>query len=127
MKRRPFAVMLLVLCMLVSLMPMTALAADSGFKDVPADAWYADALAWAVEAGITTGNGDGGFGPAATCTRAHAVTFLWRAAGEPAPENEKSSFKDVRKNAYYHDAVLWAAEQGITEGYADGDMDIADQ
>ena len=122
MKRRPFAVMLLVLCMLVSLMPMTALAADSGFKDVPADAWYADALAWAVEAGITTGNGDGGFSPAATCTRAHAVTFLWRAAGEPAPENEKSSFKDVRKNAYYHDAVLWAAEQGITEGYADGEF-----
>lgn len=85
------------------------------FPDVPADAYYADAVAWAVSKGITTGTGDGNFSPAAPCTRAQVVTFLWRAAGSPAPTST-ASFADVPADAYYRDAVLWAVETGITNG-----------
>lgn len=85
------------------------------FSDVPAGAYYADAVAWAVSKGITTGTGEGQFSPAAPCTRAQVVTFLWRAAGSPAPTGT-ASFADVPADAYYRDAVLWAVEQGITNG-----------
>ena len=86
----------------------------SSFSDVPADSYYAKAVAWAVENGITTGTGDGKFSPDATCTRAQAVTFLFRtskasAAGAPA-------FSDVAANAYYAEAVKWAMDNGITNG-----------
>lgn len=88
------------------------------FADVAADAWYHDAVQWAVTNGVTTGTGDTAFSPSASCTRAQAVTFLWRAAGAPAPESETNPFKDVAEDAYYHDAVLWAVEQKITNGTA---------
>ena len=88
--------------------------AMSSFTDIPADSYYAKAVAWAVENGITTGTGDGKFSPDATCTRAQAVTFLFRAseasgAGVPA-------FSDVSANAYYAEAVKWATDNGITNG-----------
>ena len=88
--------------------------AMSSFTDIPADSYYAKAVAWAVENGITTGTGDGKFSPDATCTRAQAVTFLFRtskasAAGAPA-------FSDVAANAYYAEAVKWAMDNGITNG-----------
>jgi len=89
---------------------------QSTFTDVPADAYYYDAVRWAVERGITKGTGADAFSPDAACTRAQIVTFLWRAAGSPVPQNAQHSFNDVSYNAYYHDAVLWAAEQGITAG-----------
>lgn len=86
------------------------------FTDVPADAYYADAVAWAVENGITNGTSATTFGPNISCTRAQMVTFLWRAAGSPEPTTANNPFTDVQAGSYYYDAVLWAVEQGITEG-----------
>ena len=86
------------------------------FIDVPADSYYAAAVDWAVEKGITTGTSENTFSPNASCTRAQAVTFLWRAAGSPAPKSSKMPFGDVASGMYYHDAVLWAMENGITSG-----------
>ncbi|MCR4963735.1 MAG: S-layer homology domain-containing protein [Firmicutes bacterium] len=87
----------------------------SAFRDVAADAWYAQAVAWAVEQGITVGVSDGLFAPDAPCTRGQIVTFLWRAAGEPKV-NAANPFADVAEGSFYYDAVLWAVEQGITTG-----------
>ena len=90
------------------------------FTDVPADAYYAAAVAWAVENGITSGTGDGTtFSPDISCTRAQMMTFLWRAAGSPAPKTTANPFTDVQADAYYYDAVLWAVENGITTGTGD--------
>ena len=91
----------------------------SSFTDVPADAFYAKAVAWAVENGITSGTGDGKFSPDATCTRAQSVTFLYRAAGSPKVSGS-AEFGDVATNAYYADAVAWAAKNGITGGIGGG-------
>ena len=74
---------------------------------------------WAVAQGITAGTTATTFSPNNPCTRAQAVTFLWRAAGSPAPENSTMSFTDVAEGSYYHDAVLWAVENGITKGTSD--------
>lgn len=93
--------------------------AMSSFADVSTDAYYAKAVAWAVENGITTGTGDGKFSPDATCTRAQSVTFLYRAAGSPAVSGS-AEFGDVATNAYYADAVAWAAKNGITGGIGGG-------
>ena len=86
------------------------------FVDVPADAYYYDAVLWAAENGITGGVDDTHFAPNATCTRAQAVTFLWRAVGSPAPKSSENPFTDVKAGSYYYDAVLWAVENGITNG-----------
>ena len=91
----------------------------SSFTDVPADAFYAKAVAWAVENGITGGTGDGKFSPDATCSRAQAVTFLYRAAGSPKVSGS-AEFGDVATNAYYADAVAWAAKNSITGGIGGG-------
>ena len=91
----------------------------SSFTDVPADAFYAKAVAWAVENGITSGTGAGKFSPNSTCTRAQAVTFLYRASGSPAVSGS-AEFSDVATNAYYADAVAWAAKKGITTGIGGG-------
>ena len=91
----------------------------SSFADVPADAFYAKAVAWAVENGITGGTGDGKFSPDATCTRAQAVTFLYRASGAPAVSGN-AAFSDVAANAYYAAAVKWAEKNGITDGIGGG-------
>ena len=89
------------------------------FTDVPANAYYADAVNWAVLNGVTKGTSETTFSPDASCTRAQAVTFLWRAAGSPAPKSSAMPFTDVDADAYYHDAVLWAVEQDITNGTSD--------
>ena len=86
------------------------------FRDVPEDAYYAEAVAWAVEEGITNGTSKTTFSPNNSCTRAQAVTFLWRAAGSPEPTRTDNPFNDVPSDAYYTKAVLWAVEQGITNG-----------
>ena len=91
----------------------------SSFTDVPADAFYAKAVAWAVENGITSGTGESKFSPNSTCTRAQAVTFLYRASGSPAVSGS-AEFSDVATNAYYADAVAWAAKKGITTGIGGG-------
>lgn len=86
------------------------------FLDVPAGAYYEDAVVWAVGKGITSGTNATTFNPNGTCTRAQAVTFLWRAAGSPTPKTKLMPFPDVPVGSYYWNAVLWAIEQGITEG-----------
>lgn len=91
----------------------------SDFADIPQDAYYAKAVAWAVEAGIAHGYSSDVFGPDDACTRAQTVTFLWRAAGSSATSGE-DAFTDVSEGAYYEDAVAWAAEEGIAQGYGDG-------
>ncbi|MGN1350136.1 MAG: S-layer homology domain-containing protein, partial [Anaerovoracaceae bacterium] len=86
------------------------------FTDVAEGSYYSDAVAWAVEKGITLGTSDSEFSPERSCTRAQAVTFLWRAAGCPEPENSSGAFNDVAADSYYAAAVRWAVEQGITNG-----------
>lgn len=86
------------------------------FTDVPEDSYYEDAVLWAVNKGITSGTSATTFAPDGICTRAQAVTFLWRAAGSPAPETSAMPFADVPGGSWYYDAVLWAVEQGITSG-----------
>ncbi len=86
------------------------------FTDVPMAQYYATPVLWAVERGITNGMSATSFAPDATCTRGQIVTFLWRAAGSPEPRNSRNPFVDVPSNQYYYKAVLWAVEQGITNG-----------
>ena len=92
--------------------------AMSSFADVSMDAYYAKAVAWAVENGITTGTGDGKFSPDATCTRAQSVTFLFRAIGKLV--DSKAEFRDVPTDSYYANAVAWAVENGVTNGIGNG-------
>ena len=89
------------------------------FVDVATGSYYEDAVDWAVENGITTGVSANRFDPNGVCTRAQAVTFLWRAAGSPAPRSRTMPFADVPAGSYYYDAVLWAVENGITKGTSD--------
>jgi len=89
--------------------------AATSFADVPANAYFADAVKWAVDKDVTNGLTDTMFGPYESCTRTQIVTFLWRAAGSPEPKTA-SSFTDVPANAYYAKAVAWAIENGITNG-----------
>jgi len=89
------------------------------FVDVPAGAYYYDAVLWAAEGGIVTGTDAVHFSPDASCTRAQAVTFLWRAAGSPEPTASEMTFTDVKADSYYYKAVLWAVENKITSGMSD--------
>ena len=86
------------------------------FIDVKKSDYFYNAVVWAVEKGVTTGTSKTEFSPEDSCTRAQAVTFLWRAAGSPAPKSSNNPFKDVKKSDYYYKAVLWAVENGITKG-----------
>ena len=88
----------------------------ASFADVSSDSYCADAVKWAVENGVTNGTTAATFSPNAACTRAQIVTFLWRAAGSPAPKTTVNPFTDVAADAYYAKAVLWAVENGITNG-----------
>ena len=88
----------------------------AGFSDVKESDYYADAVAWAAETGVTGGTSATTFSPGVTVTRAQAVTFLWAAAGRPEPASRVSPFVDVDQNDYYCQPVLWAAENGITAG-----------
>ena len=111
--------LLLAMILTVGMVP-AALAADGtpvhGFTDVHATDYYADAVAWAADQGVTSGTSETTFSPHDTVTRAQAVTFLWRAAGSPQPERASSPFVDVSSGDYYYIPVLWAAEEGITGG-----------
>ncbi|MBQ2679720.1 MAG: S-layer homology domain-containing protein [Firmicutes bacterium] len=90
--------------------------ASETFVDVPANSYYADAVSWAVKAGVTSGMTPTTFEPNGTVTRAQAVSFLWRSVGEPAPYREYNPFIDVPSDTWYTKAVLWAVEQGIVYG-----------
>ena len=103
----------------VTVEAMFKAAGNNPFTDVPAGSYYEDAVIWAVDKGITTGTSATTFNPNGICTRAQAVTFLWRAAGSPAAKSAVMPFTDVKAGSYYYDAVLWAVEQGITKGTSD--------
>ena len=89
---------------------------ENPFVDVPNDCYYLDSVLWAVEMGITNGTTPTTFSPNAVLNRAQAVTMLWRAAGSPAPKTMVNPFADVSGDAFYYEAVLWAVENGITNG-----------
>ena len=94
-------------------------ASENPFTDVPSGAYYEDAVIWAVKKDITSGTSATTFNPDGSCTRAQAVTFLWRAAGSPEPKSAAMPFTDVPADAYYAKAVAWAVENGITKGTSD--------
>ena len=98
------------------ILPLERKNAANPFTDVPRWAYYYDSVLWAYSHGVTTGTSDTEFSPRAACSRGQVVTFLWRAMGKPAPVTAENPFADVPENAYYRDAVLWAREQGITDG-----------
>ena len=86
------------------------------FADVPKGVFYSEPVAWAVENGITTGASANTFNPNGECMRAHVVTFLWRAAGQPEPTTTENPFVDVKTSDFFYKAVLWAVENGVTNG-----------
>ena len=86
------------------------------FSDVPADAYYSNAVNWALESGITSGTSAATFSPNDTCTRGQVVTFLWRSQGKPEPTTAKNVFRDVKPADFFYKPVLWAVENGITAG-----------
>ena len=98
---------------------MTIKSISHAFTDVAADAYYNDAVSWALEKGITAGTTETKFSPNASCTRGQMAAFLWRAAGAPAPKGDTNPFTDVRADAYYAKAIQWAYEQGIAAGAAE--------
>lgn len=86
------------------------------FTDISKGAFYYEPVLWAVENGIASGMTDTTFGPGLDCTRGQVVTFLWRAAGKPEPTTMDHPFTDVKEGAFYYKAMLWAVENGITQG-----------
>ncbi|MBO4579856.1 MAG: S-layer homology domain-containing protein [Clostridiales bacterium] len=90
------------------------------FKDVKKSDYFYKAVIWGNENGIVEGYKDGTFGPQIVCARKHAVTFLWRLAGQPEPSSTKNKFKDVKKSDYFFKPTIWASEKGILAGYSDG-------
>ena len=93
--------------------------AENPFTDIRESAYYHASVLWAVANNVTNGTSDSTFSPDEGCTRAQVVTFLWRAAGKPDPASSKNPFSDVKEGAYYYNAVLWAVENGITNGTSD--------
>lgn len=92
---------------------------NTGFKDVPETAYYANAVKWAVKKGLTSGAGDSRFNPDGPCSRAQIVTFMYGAAGSPSVSGN-NQFSDVPETAYYANAVKWAVQKGITSGTGNG-------
>ena len=115
MKSKRFFSLFLSLCLLVSAVPVFAAAAENPFTDVPENKYYFQPVLWAVENGITTGKTATTFAPNDPCTRKQIVTFLWRAAGEPAPDSMVNPFVDVKADRF-EQAILWAYYKGITTG-----------
>lgn len=96
--------------------PTTTTGKSNPFTDVPDNAYYKDAVLWALENGVTTGVTATEFRPSATCTRGQVVTFLWRAKGCPEPKTATNPFRDVSASSPFYKAILWAQENGITSG-----------
>ena len=106
---------ILVIVMCIGVIPAHVMA-SLPFTDVKETAYYYDAVAWAVENGVTAGITPTSFAPNQDCTRAQVVSFLWRAAGSPAPTKTTHPFTDVKETAFYYKAMLWAVEKGVTAG-----------
>lgn len=107
------AIRILPILLMLALLQGTVLAT---FSDVPPDIYYADAVEWALKKGIALGTGENQFSPKDTCTRGQVVTFLWRAEGKPEPKTTANPFSDVNSKSPYYKAILWACENGITNG-----------
>lgn len=113
--------LVLILSLMVSVFALSASAAAyNGFGDVSENDWYYEYIVWAVENDVTNGTGNGMFSPDVICTRAHVVTFLWRAFGCPEPRTNTNPFEDVPNDTWYTKAVLWAVENMITNGTGEG-------
>ena len=112
--RRTLAI--LMSCLFAVSVLSVSVSAAGRFTDVPGNAYYADAVEWAVENDITFGTGANTFRPDAYCTRAQALTFIWKALGSPSSKYQYENFADVVPNDYFYDAVLWATENHITSG-----------
>lgn len=111
----------LALALLIACGCLTAVyATPACFGDVPSDAYFRPAVEWAIQGGITAGVDESHFGPHQPCTRAQAMTFLWRAVGSPDRGEPIFEFSDVKPSDYYFKAVTWAVELGITAGVGDG-------
>ena len=107
----------LILCLGVCLSLMTTAVSAAGFSDVKSSAYYAKPVEWAVSKGITGGTTATTFSPDNTCTRAHIITFLWRAAGSPTSNTFlMNPYLDINEDAYYYQAALWAKERGMVQG-----------
>ena len=107
----------LVACMAIMMLGTSVRADNSiGFTDERDDAYYAEAIRWAIGQGITNGISNNKFGTGMSVTRGQAVTFLWRSCGQKDPTTKVNPFKDVKESDYYYKAVLWAVENGITNG-----------
>ena len=111
--------LLLSMVLLLGMLPMSALAADSTFSDVKTSDWFYDDVRYVCENGLMNGTGSGTFSPKATTTRGMIVTILYRLSGEPAVSGA-CPFGDVAAGKYYEKAITWAAENKIVSGYADG-------
>jgi len=96
--------------------PVPVPSPSQSFTDVMPTAFYSDSVQWAVSAGITKGTSSSTFSPNKDCSRGEVVTFLWRCMGKPTPKTTSCPFTDVRSDAYYYQAMLWAVENGITKG-----------
>ncbi len=119
MKRGVSALLSLVLLLCCSATACAASPSENGYSDVPENAWYAEAVQYLTGHGIMNGTGNGLFSPDDTLTRAMTATVLYRAAGEPAVSGE-DSFSDTQPGTWYSDAVVWAAAEGLVEGYGNG-------
>ncbi len=119
MKKRLFSVILAVLIVAAVLPAAPARADYDHFDDVPANSWYAEAVNWAVLSAVTTGTSATEFSPEMICTRAQVVTFLWRAHGSPWPGKYENPFDDVPEDSWFEIPVMWAVENGITNGTSD--------
>ena len=113
--KRSRALLLSLVLMLSLAVPAFAAAEDTGFSDVDADAWYAEAVAYCREKGIMNGTSGTAFEPDSSLTRAMLVTVLYRSAGSPAVAGS-DNFSDTMPGAYYENAVLWAGQQGLVNG-----------
>ena len=100
----------------VYLHPNTELNLHPHFTDVPEGAWFSESVQWAAERSFTAGTSESTFSPNDTCTRAQIVTFLWRYCGSPEMNGAANPFNDVKESDYFYHAVLWAVEEGITNG-----------
>ena len=107
--------LLLSMVLLLGMLPMSALAADSTFSDVKTSDWFYDDVRYVCENGLMNGTGSGTFSPKATTTRGMIVTILYRMQNSPESK-AKNPFTDVKADAYYANAVLWAVENGVTTG-----------
>lgn len=116
--------LLVLAALLLAILPGTASAA-SGFSDVPSGSWYEQAVIWATNKGITTGIGDGKFGPNLYVSRGQVVTMLWRMEGGPKASGN-GGFTDVKTGTWYTEAVVWAAKNSIVNGYP-GNLFVPDR